>query len=296
MSISSAVRDGRTDLLTRLRRGFWGRLLRKRLAWFGLLIMVMFVGATLTADIIAPYEPARQDYGSVLLPPGKGHLMGTDNFGRDVCSRVIHGSRVSLTVGLLAVGLALVTGAIIGLISGYYLGWVDEVLMRIMDALYSFPALLLALAITVVLGPGLTSVIIAIGIVYTPVFARVVRSRVLSVREQDYVSAAVALGISTPRLIFRHILPNVAAPLIVQASLNVSSAIIAEASLSFLGIGVQPPTPSWGTMLKTGYAYMEIAPWLAVFPGIAIFLTVLGMNVFGDALRDVLDPKMRGQG
>ena len=260
---------------------------------FGLVVIVILVGLAVTADAVAPYDPARQDYAAILQPPSAQHWMGTDNLGRDVLARVIYGSRVSLMVGLLAVGLSVLTGSVIGLVSGYLGGWVDEVLMRFMDAIYAFPALLLALAITAVLGPGLVNVVVAIGIVYTPIFARLTRGQTLSVRERDFVTAAVALGARDERLLARHIWPNVTAAIIVQGSLSVSFAIITEAALSFLGVGVQPPTASWGAMLRTGSSYMELAWWLSVFPGAAIFVTVLGLNVFGDALRDVLDPRLR---
>ena len=269
------------------------RLMSTPLGAFGLVVIVILVGLAVTADAVAPYDPARQDYAAILQPPSAQHWMGTDNLGRDVLARVIYGSRVSLMVGLLAVGLSVLTGSVIGLVSGYLGGWVDEVLMRFMDAIYAFPALLLALAITAVLGPGLVNVVVAIGIVYTPIFARLTRGQTLSVRERDFVTAAVALGARDERLLARHIWPNVTAAIIVQGSLSVSFAIITEAALSFLGVGVQPPTASWGAMLRTGYSYMELAWWLSVFPGAAIFVTVLGLNVFGDALRDVLDPRLR---
>ncbi len=272
------------------------QFLKTRLAWAGLLVLGGLVFLALAADLVAPYDPANQDYSVVLVAPCIEHPLGTDEMGRDVLSRIIHGSRISLQVGLVAVGIAAVVGVMIGLFAGYWRGWVDELLMRVIDALYSFPALMLALAITSALGPGLFNCMIAIGVVYVPVFARLVRGQALSVRERDFVLAARVAGARPLRIMLRHIWPNVTAPIIVQASLAVSFAIITEASLSFLGMGVQPPTPSWGSMLRTGYQYMEIAPWLSIFPGLTIFVTVLGMNLLGDGLRMMLDPRLRQRG
>lgn len=276
--------------------GVLRRLLQARLGAFGLVTVLALVAVAILADLLAPHDPNRQIYTAVLTPPSGEHLLGTDNLGRDVLSRIIHGSRVSLLVGLSSVAFATVMGSFIGLIAGYARGRLDNVLMRVMDALYSFPAILLALAITAALGPGITNVIVAIGIVYTPIFARLTRGQVLSVRERDYVTAAAGLGAGDARVVFKHVWPNVTAAIIVQASLSVSFAIIVEASLSFLGIGVQPPTASWGAMLRTGYSYMEIGWWLSVFPGAVIFITVLALNVLGDALRDVLDPRLSRSG
>ncbi len=270
--------------------------LRTRLAGFGLFVVAALVFLALAADVISPYKPATQDYTAVLARPSVVHLMGTDEMGRDILSRVIHGSRVSLAVGLLSVALACVAGVAIGLAAGYYGGWLDEAFMRLVDAVYSFPALLLALAIAAALGPSVLNAVIAIGVVYAPSFARLVRGQVLSVRERDYVAAARALGGGVPRIVLRHIWPNVTAPIIVQASLSVSFAIITEAALSFLGVGVRPPTAAWGSMLRNGYPYMEQAVWLALFPGLAIFLAVLGLNFLGDGLRAALDPRLRQRG
>jgi peptide/nickel transport system permease protein len=272
------------------------RLLRARLGAFGLVTVTVMVLVALFADVLAPHDPNRQIYTSILQPPSVAHPLGTDNLGRDVLSRIMFGSRISLLVGLSSVAFATVLGSLIGLIAGYSRGLFDEIAMRVMDALYSFPAILLALAITAALGPGIVNVIVAIGIVYTPIFARLTRGQVLSVRERDFVTAAKGLGASDSRVVTRHVWPNVTAAIIVQSSLSVSFAIIVEASLSFLGIGVQPPTASWGAMLRTGYGYLEIGWWLSVFPGAIIFLTVLALNVLGDALRDVLDPRLTGSG
>ncbi len=271
-------------------------LQRTRLAILGLGVLVALLLVAATADLIAPYDPLKQDYSVVLQAPSWAHWLGTDDLGRDVLSRLIYGARISLQVGIVAVGIATVAGVIIGLAAGYWGGLIDEVLMRVTDALYSFPAIILALAITAALGPGIINAMIAIGIVYTPPFARLVRGQALSVRERDFVMAERVLGAGHLRIMLRHIWPNVTAPIIVQASLNVSFAIIVEATLSFLGVGVRPPTPSWGSMLYNGYQYLELAPWLSFFPGAAIFLTVLGLNFLGDGLRVALDPRLRRRG
>jgi len=277
---------------------FMRRLLRIRLAGLGLAAVIALVFVALAADYISPYDPLEQDYDIILQGPSLAHPMGVDHLGRDVLARVIYGSRVSLMVGLISVGLATGAGVAIGLIAGYSSGTVGEILMRLMDAIYSFPAVMLALAITAALGPGITNAMVAIGIVYIPIFARLARAQALSVREMDFVTAARATGVEPFRIVVRHIWPNITAPIIVQASLLVSLAIIVEASLSFLGLGVKPPTPTWGSMLREGYGYMERAPWLSFFPGFAIFVTVLGLNFLGDGLRTALDPRLwqRGQG
>ena len=272
------------------------RLLRVRLAGPGLAIAVGLIFFAAAADIISPYDPARQDYGAVLQAPSRSHPMGTDELGRDVLSRVIHGSRISLLVGLVSVGLAILAGVSIGFVAGYGAGWLDEGLMRLIDAIWAFPALLLALAITAALGQSIGNAMLAIGVVFTPAFARLVRAQPLSVREMDYVLAARVMGAAPARIMLRHIWPNVTSPVIVQASLYVSFAIITEASLSFLGVGVRPPTPAWGSMLRAGYRYLNTAFWLPFFPGVAIFVTVLGLNLLGDGLRVVLDPRLRIRG
>jgi len=294
VSIAEMAR-GESGLPARMGRAL-RRFLRVRLAGWGLAVFVLVVILAIGADVIAPYDPLQLDYAAVLEAPSRSHLMGTDNLGRDVLSRVIHGSRISVQVGLVAVGLATLAGSILGLAAGYGSRMVDEVLMRITDALYSFPALILALAITAALGPSIVNAMIAIGIVYTPPFARLVRAQMLSVREWDFVSAATALGADPVRIMVRHIWPNITAPIIVQASLSVSLAIIVEASLSFLGVGVRPPAPSWGSSLYVGYQYLETAPWMSLCPGAAIFVTVLGLNLLGDGLREALDPRLRRRG
>jgi peptide/nickel transport system permease protein len=269
------------------------RFARIRLAMPGLVIVLFMVLVALAADVISPYDPIVQNYRQVRQPPTWQHPFGTDEVGRDVLSRVIYGTRVSLEAGMVAVGLALLFGVSLGLVAGYSRGFRDSILMRTMDAIQSFPGLALALGITAALGTGLTNAMIAIGIVYTPLFARLVRGQALTLREMDFIEAARALGVRPHRIMIRHILPNLAGPLLVQSSLAVSTAIIAEASLSFLGVGVAPPTPSWGSMIRSGYVLMESAPWLSFFPGAAIFITVLGLNFLGDGLRELLDPKLR---
>jgi peptide/nickel transport system permease protein len=230
---------------------------------------------------------------SRMTAPNQQYLLGTDDFGRDILSRIIYGSRISLGVGLVSVVIAVLLGTPIGLLAGYSGGWFDEISMRIMDILYSFPGIILAMLITAMLGPSLTNTMISIGIVYAPGFSRVIRGPVLSEKERDYVTASRALGAGHLRILFRHILPNVLAPFIVATTVTFSFALLSEAALSFLGLGAQPPEPSWGTMLLTGKRFMEVAPWTAIFPGIAIMLAVLGSNLLGDALRDVLDPRMK---
>ena len=272
-----------------------GRVLRSRLALPALVVLCGVVVCAVAAPVAAPHDPYFQDYASVLEPPSAAHLMGTDDIGRDVLSRVIYGARVSVSVGLVAVALALLIGVPLGLVAAYGRGWLDDVIMRIMDAIASFPALVLALGITAALRPGLLNVMVAIGVVYTPMFARLARGEALSLREREYITAARVVGAGALRVIRLHIWPNATAPIIVLASLRVASAIITEAGLSFLGAGVPPPTPSWGAMLRASYQYTETAPWLAIFPGVAIFLTVLATNIVGDALRSALDPRMRGR-
>jgi peptide/nickel transport system permease protein len=278
------------------RRGLlqWRRLSPR--IWIGLSVIGLMIFLAATADFLTPYDPNYQDYSAFRQPPSLDHPFGTDQVGRDVYSRVIYGTRISLLVGVIAVGIGMTAGVLIGLVAGLYRGWMDEALMRVMDAIHAFPALVLALAITAALGTGIVNIMIAIGIVYMPSYARLVRGQVLSVRERDFVVAAQLLGASMPRLMFLHIWPNVTAPIIVQASLNVSTAILTEASLGFLGLGVRPPAPSWGSSLQGGYQYLSTAPWLSIYPGIAIFIAVLAFNLFGDGLRQLLDPRLRSRG
>lgn len=268
------------------------QFLRVRGAAFGLVVLLVLVLMAFAAAQLAPFDPDEQSYLDVLQPPSAQHLFGTDDLGRDILSRVVFGSRVSLEVGLVSVAVALLCGVPIGLAAGYIRGPLDDWMMRLMDAISAFPALVLALAITAALGTGIGNAMIAIGIVQVPLFARLARGQALSIRERDYVLAARAIGAATPRIVARHVWPNLTATIIVQASLAVSTAIITEASLSFLGLSVRPPTPSWGTMLSQGYQYLETAPWLAAASGAAIFITVLGLNFLGDGIRVALDPRI----
>ncbi len=272
---------------------FLRRFARNRLALIGLWVVILTICAALFAPWIAPASPTRPDFENLLKPTRPGHPLGTDDLGRDVLSRVIFGARTSLMAGIISVGIAVCIGLPLGLIAGYYRGRLDDFLMRLTDAMLSFPFLVLALAMTVILGAGLVQAMIAIGIVFTPGFIRLSRANVLSEREQDYVEAARALGASDGRLVWRHILPNILSPVIVQGSLATATAITAEAALSFLGLGTQPPTPSWGSMLNIAQGYLSTAPWMAIWPGLAIFITVLALNLLGDGLREALDPRLR---
>jgi peptide/nickel transport system permease protein len=269
------------------------RLLRMRLAVVGGGLVVIVLIAAVIAGVAAPYSPTQQDIRNLLRPPSAAHPLGTDELGRDTLTRVMFGAQASLEVGIIAVGISLVVGSVLGLVAGYLRGATDATLMRIMDGFLALPTLVLALAITAMLGPSLNNAMVAIGITGVPVFARLVRGQVLAVRELDFVQAARSLGAGHLRMISRHIFPNVLSPIVVQASLAMPTAILAEAGLSFLGLGVQPPTPSWGGMLNTAKGYLQQDAWLAVAPGVAIFVTVLGFNFLGDALRDALDPRLR---
>lgn len=260
----------------------------------GVLVTIMVITA-IFAPWLAPADPYEINYGSFLKPPGTEYILGSDQLGRDVLSRIIYGSRVSLYVGLLAVALGQVGGGFFGLVSGFFGGKTDLVIQRVMDILMAFPMLILALAIVAALGPSINNVIIAISITQTPRAARTMRSAAIEVREMDYVSAAKMIGGGEWYILFRHIAPNCVAPFIIIGTTALGQAIVTEATLSFLGVGTPPPTPSWGLMLSgEGRKYIEQAPWLAIFPGIAISLAVFGLNLLGDALRDVLDPRLRG--
>ena len=297
---TAAVIENRPSARQQLRGspswGFARRLLRTRLTPSALLVVGVLVLCALFAPVVAPYDPTFQDYASTNRGPSTEHWFGTDYLGRDVLSRVIYGSRVSLLVGTVAVGIGLLVGVGAGVTAGFFGGKVDAVLMRATDAIWAFPALMLALAITSVLGRGVTNAMIAIGVVNIPFFARLARASTLSVREMEFVTAARALGASNPRIAFGYILPNIAAPIIVQASLLFAIAIITEAALSFLGVGVQPPRPSWGLDLRSGYQYMSTSLSQAFFPGLAIFVTVVALNFFGDGLRTALDPRLSQRG
>jgi peptide/nickel transport system permease protein len=278
----------------RVRRGDTVRRLAKsHLTVAGAIILLVIVFAAMFAPYLSPDDPLEMNPTLLLQPPGADHWLGTDEFGRDILSRVIWGARISLYVGGIAVTIALAIGVSLGLIAGYYGGLLDDVINRLLDIVFAFPTILLALGIVGMLGPSLTNTMIAIGVVYTPQYARLTRGSTLSVKERDFVDAAIVSGASDARILWRHILPNVMAPLVIQTSLSLSLAILAEASLSFLGLGTQPPDPSWGTMVNTGQRLIELSPWPVVFPGLAIILAVLGFNLLGDGLRDALDPRLR---
>jgi ABC-type dipeptide/oligopeptide/nickel transport system permease subunit len=263
-----------------------------RLAPFGAAVVLAAILVALFAPVLAPHNPLKQDLGNALAPPGRSHLLGTDNVGRDVLSRMIWGTRISLAAGFVSVAIAMVAGSLLGLLAGYAGGRIDALVMRLMDAVLSFPPLVLALALGAVLGAGLTGVLLALGVVYTPTFARLMRGQVLTITAREYVEAARALGTSGWRIAWRHVVPNATAPIVVQASLSVAFAILAEASLSFLGLGIQPPAASWGSMINAGRGYLQQAPWIVFGPGAALFLTVVGLNFVGDAVRDTLDPRL----
>jgi len=270
------------------------RLVKRRGAMVGAVVVLFFVLVAVAAPLIAPYDPIATSWSAVRKPPSLEHWFGTDEIGRDVLSRVIFGARASLLAGVVSVCISLACGIPIGLVSGYVGGFLDGLFMRITDALLACPFLILAIALAAFLGPSLTNAMIAIGISAMPAFIRLTRAQVLNAKVEDYVEAARAVGNPHRRILLRHILPNILAPIMVQATLAIAAAIIAEASLSFLGLGQQPPAPSWGSMLNTGKNFLDQAPWLAMWPGAAIFSVVLAFNLFGDGLRDALDPRYRG--
>lgn len=259
----------------------------------GLIILLMLVLAAIAAPLLTSYDPDKQKLVDVLIHPNAPHPLGTDHLGRDVLARLLYGGRLSLMIGLLAVGIGLLVGMPLGAVSGYYGGWVDMIVQRVADILLSFPSILLALSLVAVLGVGLRNVIISVGVSAVPRFIRIVRGSVLTIREQTYVEAARAVGVKDHTILRRHILINALAPVIVQATLSLGSAILTAAGLGFLGLGVQPPTAEWGAMLGEGRQYIFSASYMATFPGIAIFLAVLGFNLMGDGLRDALDPRLR---
>ncbi|MCC6174828.1 MAG: ABC transporter permease [Chloroflexi bacterium] len=274
----------------------WARLLAlvrsQPIGALGAMVVAIVVLMAALAPVIAPYEPTEQTTRR-LTAPNAQYLLGADEFGRDVLSRLVYGARISLYVGMVSVAIALVVGGVLGLVAGYYRGWPDALLMRLVDIMLAFPGIILAIVMVGMLGPGLNSSLVALGVVYAPTFARLARASTMVVSREEYATAARALGAGDRRILGRHIAPNILAPLITQASLAFSTAILAEAALSFLGLGTQPPEPSWGLMLGSGRKFMEVAPWLAVYPGLAIMLAVLGFNLLGDGLRDVLDPRAR---
>ena len=269
----------------------WRRLVRRRGAMLGLLVVLLFIVMASCASWIAPYDPVATSWSAVRKGPSAAYWFGTDELGRDVLSRVIWGARASLLAGLVSVSISMLLGVPIGLLGGYVGGWTDGVISRLTDAMLAIPFLILAIALAAFLGPSLTNAMIAIGVSATPVFIRLTRAQVLAVKVEDYVEAARAVGNPHWRIALRHVLPNILPPLIVQSTLAIAAAIIAEASLSFLGLGQQPPAPNWGSMLNTAKNYVDNAPWMALWPGLSIFLLVLSFNLLGDGLRDALDPR-----
>ena len=267
------------------------RLVRRRGAMVGLCVVIFFVALAIFAPWISPYDPLATSWSAVRKAPSAAHYFGTDEIGRDVLARVIWGARASILAGVISVSISLAVGVPIGLAAGYIGGWLDMLISRVVDAMLACPFLILAIALAAFLGPSLANAMIAIGIAATPIFVRLTRAQVLAVKVEDYIEAARAVGNSQLRIALRHVFPNIVAPLIVQATLAIAAAVIAEASLSFLGLGQQPPAPSWGSMLNTAKNYVDQAPWMAVWPGLSIFLLVLSFNLLGDGLRDALDPR-----
>jgi peptide/nickel transport system permease protein len=271
----------------------WKRLKRSKLAMAGLVVVVLLILAAIFADIVAPFSYEKQDLKNAFLYPSSEHIFGTDEFGRDIFSRIIYGARISLQVGVIAVGISVVAGGLLGAISGFYGGKLDNAIMRVMDVLLAIPSLLLSIAIAAALGPGLFNLMIAVGISSIPSYARIVRASVLSISKQEFIEAAKASGSSDARIILKHIIPNSLAPIIVQATLGVAGAILTAAGLSFIGLGIQPPIPEWGAMLSGGRDYIRDYPYMTIFPGLFIMITILSLNLLGDGLRDALDPKLK---
>lgn len=273
----------------------WLRLRRNKLAMVGLVMILILFFVAIFAPLLAPYDPIKQDLRKSHLPPSQEHPLGTDLHGRDLLSRLIYGTRISLLVGFLPQFVSLFAAIVLGLLSGYYGGWIDDLIMRLADSFFAFPSLLFMMAFMFVLGPkqGLLGIILGLGIVGWAGRARIMRGQVLSIKERTYIESAQAIGARTNRIIFRHVLPNCLAPLIVTTTMAIPGAIMAEAGLSFIGLGVPPPTATWGQMLYTGRAYIRELPWLVIWPGLAIFFTVLSFNLFGDGLRDALDPYLK---
>jgi ABC-type dipeptide/oligopeptide/nickel transport system permease subunit len=272
---------------------WWRRFARSRGAVFGLGVLLVLVGMAVFAGALAPYDPLAQGVGPPLAGPSLAHWAGTDSFGRDMLSRMIHGARIALAVGVFSVLLSMVVGVTLGLVAGYYGGLVDAVIMRVMDGLFAFPVIFLAIATMTIMGFGVKNVIIAVAVGFVPPFARVTRGDVLAVKEEPYVEAARLAGVGTLAILLRHVLPNVLAPVIVQAALYVSGAILTEAGLSFLGLGPPPPTPVWGSMIAEGRNFIVMAPHVSTIPGLVLTVSVIGLNLLGDGVRDTLDPRLR---
>lgn len=273
----------------------WRRLKKNKMALLGLAILTTLIVLALCADFLYDYETVviKQNLAERLQAPSAKHILGTDEFGRDIMARMVHGARVSIKVGILAIAISIVVGAFLGSISGFYGGMIDNVIMRIMDIFLAVPSILLAIAIVSALGPSIVNLMISISVSYVPSFARVVRASVLSIRDQEFIEAARAIGASNTRIIAKHILPNALAPVIVQGTLGVAGAILSIAGLSFIGLGIQPPAPEWGSMLSGGRQYLRYAWWVTTFPGVAIMITILSLNLLGDGLRDALDPRLK---
>jgi len=274
-------------------RRVWRRLAAEPLGMAGALIVGLLLLVALLAPVFSPHPPDAINYRQILSPPSPQHLLGTDDLGRDVLSRLLYGAQLSLSAGISAVLLSVLVGVPIGLVAGYAGGMTDELVMRVFDSIIALPPLVLALTISAVLGPGLVNATIAIAIVAVPTYARLIRGQVLSIKNNDYILAARSVGVSSWTVLFRHILPNVISPVIVQAALGVGFAIILESSLSFIGLGAQPPTSTWGSMVQTGFQYLELAPWFVIAPSVAIFVAVLGANLLGEGLRNCLDPNQK---
>lgn len=269
---------------------------RHKLGVVGVVMVALFVGAAVLAPYVAPYDPYTMNLDNAFQPPSSpGHLLGTDNFGRDILSRLIYGSRISLLIGIVVVSIATVSGTCLGLLSGYYGGWIDQAIMRLVEVFYSFPFLVLVIAVMALFGPSIFNVMWVLGFVSWPMYARLVRAQVLSLKTTDFVAAARATGCGDLRIMFRHILPNTLTPVIVSATLGIPSAILASAALGFLGFGVQPPTPEWGAMVSEGKDFILLHSNMIIWPGLCIFLVVLSFNFIGDALRDALDPRLSKQ-
>lgn len=269
------------------------RIIKSKTALIGVIIIVLLVLTAILAPVIATHSPTAQDIVNRYQAPSSDHLLGTDELGRDIFSRIVYGTRISIQIGVIAVGISLAIGVLLGGIAGYYGRWIDQIVMRFIDIMMAFPSILMAIALVAVLGPSLQNAMVAVGIVGIPQFARIVRSAVLSIKENEYIEAAKSIGAKHGRILIQHVLPNCVAPIIVQATLGVGTAILDAAGLSFLGLGAQPPTPEWGAMLSDGRAAIQNAPWVVAFPGLAIFFVVLGFNLFGDGLRDALDPRLK---
>ena len=275
------------------RIGIFSAIRRQRLALTGAVIVIFFALLAIIGPAIAPHGPTEQFSADRLQSPNVDYPFGTDEFGRDILTRILYGARISFQVGIIVVGISGTTGVLLGMFAGYKGGWIDNIIVLLSDVIFAFPAVLLAIAVITFLGNNLTNAILAISLVYIPPFIRIVRGATLTVRNTPYVEAAQSVGVSMPRMMGRHIFPNITAPLIVQASISFAFAILSEAGLSFLGLGNKAPDPSWGTMVSGSYGFLQLAPWAAIIPGIAIALTVLGFNLLGDGLRDALDPRLR---